>query len=102
MKEPDVIWDAVCGAFGLKPVTRAEKSRVGRVVRDLRAKGVTPDLVRIQADRYKLLHPDWGFTPEAVLKHWDQVAHDMEMSFEPRAMTEAEEQGWLEFLRSNH
>ena len=42
----DPIWDALCEAFGLKPATEAENKRIGAVVRDLKKKGATPEVIR--------------------------------------------------------
>jgi len=73
-RKRDPIWDAVVHHFGLKPVTTSEKSRVGRVVRELRAKGAEPDDVGWRIERYRAAWPNITCTPEALLKHWDAFA----------------------------
>jgi hypothetical protein len=70
----DPLWDAVVHHFRLRPVAKSEKSRVGRVVRDLRAKGAEPDDVGRRIERYRAAWPNITCTPEALLKHWDAFA----------------------------
>lgn len=78
-RKPDPIWDTICELFALKPVTKPEKSRIGKVVRDLKAKGATPAGIR---DRYARAKAEWTdartgnakmFGPEAITKNWDQL-----------------------------
>lgn len=68
------IWDTVCDVYGFKPVTKNEQSRVGKIVRDLKLKGATPDDIRTRAGHYRQRWPKMSFTPEALLKHWDSLA----------------------------
>jgi uncharacterized protein YdaU (DUF1376 family) len=73
-REPNPLWDALCAAFRLNPVAKAERSRVGRVVAALREKGAAPgDIAERMAD-YRRSMPRAVCTPEALLKHWDQLA----------------------------
>lgn len=71
-RPPDLIWDSVCQVFSIDPQTKSEKSRVGKIVKDLKAKGATPDDIRTRHERYKLEWPGAADTPEAILKHWDR------------------------------
>jgi len=73
-RKRDPLWDAVVHHFGLRPVTKSEKSRVGRVVRELRAKGAEPDDVGRRIERYRAAWPNITCTLEALLKHWDAFA----------------------------
>ena len=68
----NAIWDAVCERFGLTPVLPAECTRIGKVVRDLTAKGATPAEVPIRCDNYRRHFDGAALTPEALVKHWDQ------------------------------
>lgn len=70
---PDPIWDTVCEVFGLKPVAPTELSRVGKCVKNLKAKRVSVDDIRERAHRYQVRYPKMSFTPEAVFKHWDSL-----------------------------
>jgi len=67
----------VCKEFGLKPVTKADNARVGKVVRDLTAKAATPAEIATRIARYRKRWPDMACTPEAVVKHWDEFAVDV-------------------------
>lgn len=73
-RERDPIWDAVCEAFGLKPVTKRERTRVGGIVRDLRLKQAEPADIATRLARYRAQWPNAADTPEALLKHWDRFA----------------------------
>lgn len=75
-KARNLIWDAICEIFGLDPVTKSETTRIGRVVRDLKLKKATPEEIRIRYQRYRSEWPKVSCTPEALLKHWDQLAQD--------------------------
>ncbi|MCK4625053.1 MAG: hypothetical protein KAV00_07070 [Phycisphaerae bacterium] len=72
-RKRDLIWDKICEIFGLDPVTKLEKSRIGKIVSDLKLKKATPEEIRRRADNYKLHWPDAAFTPEALTKHWDTM-----------------------------
>lgn len=73
-KAGDGLWEAICNAFELKPVTDADRKRVGRIVHDLGLKGATPADVPVRLDRYRRQWPNAAATPEALLKHWDAFA----------------------------
>jgi len=70
----DALWGAVCELFGLKPVTKSDRSRIGRIVRDLAMKGGTPDELRSRVARYRAEWPRCECTPESLCKHWDRFA----------------------------
>lgn len=70
----DEIWDAICETWGMKPITKADCSRMGRLARDFRLKGATPAELRVRLDRYRLAWPQAADTPEALLKHWDRFS----------------------------
>lgn len=71
----DEIWDAVCDALGADPtnIAKANRSRYGRVVRDLKENGATPRDIAIRSEVYRRTWPGMTLTPEALLKHWDQL-----------------------------
>lgn len=68
------LWDAVCEVFKLNPVTKSDRSRIGKVVADLKAKNATPDDVHVRFGRYIAAWPSLTPTPEALVKHWDTFA----------------------------
>ena len=73
-REPDPIWDGVCQVFALNPQTPSEKTRVGRIVRDLKVKSATAEEIEVRYARYCSEWPAAVASPEAVLKHWDYFA----------------------------
>lgn len=73
-RQRDEIWDAVCEAFKLTPVTKRERTRVGGIVRDLKLKEATPADIVTRLARYRAEWPTITATPEALLKHWDLFA----------------------------
>jgi len=76
-RKPDVVWDAVVDLFfpSFKDgVPESSSSRIGKVVRDLKALGVqNKGEIQNKIDAYKRHLPDCAATPEAVVKHWDLV-----------------------------
>jgi hypothetical protein len=79
-REANPFWDAFCQSFKLKPTTKAEKTRVGKLARDLKAKTEDADMLAVQVARYSEQHPDWTLTPEAVMKHWDSLVAEASTS----------------------
>lgn len=73
-REPDPVWDHVCRVWSLEPVTPAQRSRVGRIVRDLKALGASPADLDARMARYRVEWPRAECTPEALLKHWERFA----------------------------
>lgn len=69
------IFDAIVEVFGFKPPhPPREGTRLGRVAADLKTKGATPEAIR---ERFAAARREWGgkpFGPEALVKHWDQLA----------------------------
>lgn len=72
--DPNPIWDELCTVLGLKPVTKSENARIGRIVRDLKAKDAEPgDIARVVAAHRKAWPSISLVTPESIHKHWDQL-----------------------------
>jgi hypothetical protein len=72
-RKPNPLWDSLCYTFQLRPVTKSEKSRLGKAVREFGEKGATPDDIAIRSERYRTEWPNAAFTPEALFKHWDYM-----------------------------
>lgn len=91
-KEPNAAWDAVCEAFGLNPVTTPERSRVGKLARELTAK-LNPlhELTR-RIEAYKAAWPGIKVTPEGVMKHWDELKPKTSQTDVTRATIERQRQ----------
>lgn len=67
------VWDCLCEVFGLQPVTKSEKTRLGRMVREFTEKGAIPEEIRLRGSRYRQRWAGAAFTPEALFKHWDTM-----------------------------
>ena len=94
-KPRNEFWDAITEAFGLDPQTDPEKSRVGKLARELKAKTTDPKALAGKVAAYKKQMPGMACTPEAVMKHWDQlgsefvgsVADDDGLPYKAKAIT---------------
>jgi hypothetical protein len=76
-RQRDAIWDSVCSIFGLKPVTKSERSRVGKIVRDLKLKEATPEKIERAYQQHGYTWPKiQPITPESVTKHWDMLTSE--------------------------
>lgn len=75
-RTPDPIWGAVCAIWFPSGVSPTDKTRIGKVVRDLKAHGATPEQIDDRIRRYRAEWPDSADTPEAIVKHWDRFAAD--------------------------
>jgi hypothetical protein len=96
----NIWWDAICDFFNMKPVTRQDETRIGRLARDFKLKcdaaGVDPEEIEARRD---VLAARWGkndqpavVTPEALLKHWDSAEDQGGRMPESRGPTEEETQ----------
>lgn len=86
-REPDPIWDAVVALFKINPVTKSERTRVGRIVADLKLKNATPAEIGVRIGRYRKVWPTVSCTMEALVKHWDAFAVDPPPQVKPRPLT---------------
>ena len=86
----DDLWDAICALWGMKPVTKADRSRVGKLARDFGLKGATPEELRTRLDRYRAGWPGAADTPEALCKHWDRFGQDHGSAVEAHSKERAE------------
>jgi hypothetical protein len=72
-RPPDHLWDSLCDAFGLNPVSKTEQARIGKVVACLREKEATPEKVRLVYSEME--RQGWSpFTPEGLVKWYDQLS----------------------------
>lgn len=62
------LWDVLVEVF-YQPSTKDERSIFGKVARELREMGATPDDVRARAKQHSETC-DWDLTPTALMKHW--------------------------------
>ena len=74
-REPNPVWDAIVAEWGLNPQTKAERSHVGALARDMGIKlnGHDPTAeIKARRARYRREWPTAADTADAVLKHWDR------------------------------
>jgi hypothetical protein len=76
-RKRDVIWDAVVSEWFPSGVPTSNRSRVGKVVRDLKELKATPKDLAVRIRRYKAGWPEAVCSPEAIVKHWDQFLEDV-------------------------
>lgn len=74
-RKQDPTWDAVCEVFGISSAKMPanERGRLNKVVKQLKEIEATPEEIRQKAQVYRLQHPDWAWTPTAILNHWTQL-----------------------------
>jgi hypothetical protein len=79
LRKPDPIWDSIVSVFGFDStkLTKGDRSRIGKVVRDLKIKQATPDEIRARYERMATAWRTRRFGPEALVKHWDQYKLEM-------------------------
>ena len=66
------IWDSICKSFGITDLSKTSRTRIGKVVRDLKARGIDPDEIPLRLAILKGKFPTWPvYTPEALEKFWD-------------------------------
>ena len=75
-RKPDPIWDAVAAQWFGGKVAEPDYARVGKIVRDLKAHGATPEEIKTRVRRYHSEWPEAECTPEAMVKHWARFAKE--------------------------
>lgn len=72
----DPVWDKVTELWWNSGYAPGERTRIGKLVRDFKAKKATPEEIEARAMRYKQQWPNAAPTPEALVKHWDLFRAD--------------------------
>jgi hypothetical protein len=75
----DALWDALVNEWKLPIGTPTQRSRIGRLVTELRGAGAVPADIAI---RHKRIADAWGpekATPESVIKHWTEFCEPFEL-----------------------
>lgn len=73
----DLLFEAVvevCYGTDHQAITRTERSRVNRALRELREIGATPEDVYARAAEYQARSPDYPLTPQTLTKLWTDLA----------------------------
>lgn len=68
--KPNPLWDALVARFFPDGVAPSQRTRVGRLVRELRAVDAKPEEIKSRADNWATHYPEITCTPEALVKHW--------------------------------
>jgi len=71
--ENEPLFKEIIKIWKLKPATKSDWSRIGKIIKDLKLKKAVPEDISF---RVKAIISKWGpktCTPEAVLKHWDEL-----------------------------
>ena len=74
-RKPDLLFDAVCKVCGhdIKRLTSAERGRINRALKDLRAVQATPEQIETAAKRWRQMYPNATLTPTAIASHWSRL-----------------------------
>lgn len=66
------LWDVLVEVFW-PPTTKDERSLFGKVVKELREIGATPDDIRERVKQHQRTQSHWDLTPKALVTHWSQL-----------------------------
>ncbi|MBX6391150.1 MAG: helix-turn-helix domain-containing protein [Frankia sp.] len=76
-RQRDPLFEAVvevCYGTDHQAITRTERSRVNRALKELREVGATPEDVYARAAEYRARSPDYPLTPQTLTKLWTDLA----------------------------
>lgn len=71
----DVLFETLCSITGHDPkqLTRSERGRINKALKDLRSVGATPDELRARSRAWALRYPQATLTPTALAAHWSSL-----------------------------
>lgn len=74
-RKPDLLFDAVVHVCGHDPqrLTAAERGRINRACKDLRAVQASPEQITLAASRWKQIYPNATLTATAIATHWSRL-----------------------------
>lgn len=83
-RKRDLLFEALAEVCGLDytKLTRTERGRLNKALKDLREVDATPDLVRARAKEYAKKWPDIDLTPTALASNWNQLQSKQELRVE--------------------
>lgn len=71
----DLTWEALLEVCGAGPgMTKSERGRYNKAVKELKEVGATPDQIRQRAQRYRNKWPNLTVTPTALTAHWSSLS----------------------------
>ena len=76
---PDLLFEALASACKLDftRLTRTERGRLNRAVKELREIGVEPSEIPVRAAAYRKTFPDCVMTPQAITGNWSLLEQEM-------------------------
>ena len=72
-REPNPLWDKVAERWFPTGVPTGQRSRIGKIVRDLKEMGATPELIDGAYLAHEREWPGLSVTPESLVKHWGKL-----------------------------
>lgn len=81
----DPLWDSVVDAFGIaqEEITSGQRGKLNAAVKQLREINASPEEVRNRVAAYRLMHPTWECTPNAVVAHWGSLTREQALAPQP-------------------
>jgi hypothetical protein len=77
-RKGDELFDALAVSCGIEVagITRSERGRLNKALKDLREVGATPAEISVRAARYRRTWPKVSITASALAAHWGELASD--------------------------
>lgn len=70
----DDIWDALTSALECEPHTESERGAWNKARKELAAAEATPEQIHHRADEYRRRWPNMTLSPNALARHWGELA----------------------------
>ncbi|KKM06593.1 hypothetical protein LCGC14_1742410 [marine sediment metagenome] len=80
MSADDALYDWIVEKWFPSELTKADRSRIGKLVRDLKIKRATIESFERALKNYRQAWPSMSDTPEAIVKHWDRMIADIQLT----------------------
>ncbi len=80
MSADDKLYDWIAAKWFPSGVSKSDGSRIGKLVRDLKVKRATVEMLERAHKNYRQVWPRMPDTPEAVVKHWDRMIAETQLT----------------------
>ena len=80
MSADDALFDWIQKKWFPSGVSKTDASRIGKLVRDLKVKHATVAMLERAHKNYRQVWPQMPDTPEAVVKHWDRMIAETQLT----------------------
>ena len=93
-RPPDPIWDIMALLFGYtEPITRTERGRLNKAVKDLKDVGATPEEIKVRFRNYVKVMPQGCIcTPMALVSNWSLCGTVKDVNESARKLAEQSNQ----------